>query len=79
MIGTNADYLHDLPRELEDISALSPEIGWGDIGRFRDFVVHHYFKLDLSKVWEIVHTDLPPLKAAVEKLLPELEENDDAG
>jgi uncharacterized protein with HEPN domain len=29
----------------------------------------------MSKVWDIVQTDLPPLKAAVEKLLEQIEEN----
>ena len=64
----------NIPQELRDRSA---EISWGDIGRFRDFVVHHYFGLDLSKVWEIVHTDLPPLRIAVERLLQEVEREDD--
>ncbi len=62
----------NIPQELRD---LTPEISWSDIGRFRDFVVHRYFGLDMGKVLDIVQTDLPPLKAAIEKLLEEIEEN----
>lgn len=57
---------------------LTPEISWSDIGRFRDFVVHRYFGLDMSKVLEIVQTDLSPLKVAVEKLLADIEQNNES-
>jgi uncharacterized protein with HEPN domain len=55
----------------------SPEIDWSGIGRFRDVVVHHYFSLDMEKVWEIVQTDLPPLRQQVEALLLNLKDDDD--
>jgi uncharacterized protein with HEPN domain len=61
-----------------DIRALSPEITWREIGRFRDFVVHHYFSLDMNEIWDIVHVDLPPLKVAVEKLLHDLQEDENS-
>ena len=59
-----------------EVRAQAPAINWSAIGRFRDFVVHHYFSLDMDKVWEIVHTDLPPLKAAVAQLLQETGDED---
>jgi uncharacterized protein with HEPN domain len=58
----------------QDVRELMPEIDWGDIGRFRDFVVHHYFGIDLDKVWIIVTNDLPILKQQIEILLPRLHE-----
>ena len=60
-----------------DVRNLMSEIDWGDIGRFRDFVVHHYFGLDMNKVWIIVHTDLPILAQHIEKLMTLLEDKDD--
>jgi uncharacterized protein with HEPN domain len=61
----------NIPPEIQD---LMPEIDWSQSARFRDFVVHHYFSIDMHKVWEIVHTDLPELKGQVEQLLTLLEE-----
>lgn len=59
-----------------DIRTASPEINWREIGRFRDFVVHHYYKLDMNKAWDIVHVDLPPLKTTVERLLQEIKDQE---
>lgn len=39
-------------RNLE-IIANRNEIDWKRISRFRDIVVHHYFKVDLEVVWDI--------------------------
>lgn len=63
----------------DEVREQIPEIRWRDIGRFRDRVVHHYFALDMNVVWEIVTLHLPPLKATVEKLLQESEEDDGSG
>ncbi|MCK6581066.1 MAG: DUF86 domain-containing protein [Anaerolineae bacterium] len=61
----------NVPQEIRDIM---PEIAWSDIGRFRDFVVHHYFSIDMDRVWRIVHTDLPELSQQVSALQKRLEE-----
>jgi len=42
-----------------------PEIEWDKIIRFRDFISHHYEKLDYEVIFEICKTDLPKLKAVV--------------
>lgn len=34
----------------EDILQTKPEIEWKKVARFRDIVVHHYFKVDLEVV-----------------------------
>jgi uncharacterized protein with HEPN domain len=60
-----------------DIRALLPDIDWSEIGRFRDFVVHRYFNLDMNKVWKIVQTDLPELNQQIAKLLELLKDEDD--
>ena len=39
----------------------------------RDVLIHHYFGVDLEVVWKTVHEDLPPLRAAVEALLADLQ------
>jgi uncharacterized protein with HEPN domain len=52
-----------------DIRALTPEIDWSEIGRFRDFLVHHYFGIERDRIWKIIQTDLPELSQNIEKLL----------
>jgi uncharacterized protein with HEPN domain len=37
----------------------------------RDKLIHHYFGVDIDKVWLTAVDDLPILKAQVEKILEE--------
>ena len=37
------------------------KIAWKDMGRLRDLVVHHYWTLDTTQVWEILKKDIPDL------------------
>lgn len=50
----------------------APSIEWRKIVGMRDHVAHGYFGVDLDLVWDTIVRDLPPLRAAVEKLLSEL-------
>jgi len=45
-----------------------PEINWKNIARFRDIVVHHYFRIDMDVVWDIVLNKIVPLEEAVSYL-----------
>ena len=38
------------------------EVNWKDIVGTRDNMIHHYFGVDLTIVWNIVKLDLPKLK-----------------
>ena len=37
----------------------------------RDVLIHDYFGVDLSAMWEITQKDLPKLKVSIEKILAE--------
>jgi uncharacterized protein with HEPN domain len=54
------------------IREMKPDVSWSAIGRFRDFVVHHYFDIDMDKVWDILTSDIPELKQQIEALLQDL-------
>ncbi len=41
---------------------------------FRDVLIHAYEGVDLKRVWRIAREDLPQVKAAIEEILPPLEE-----
>ena len=62
-----------VPQKIKDNSL----IPWREIGRFRDLLVHRYFKVDLEMVWDVVRENLPPLKREVQSLLSEIENNSD--
>jgi uncharacterized protein with HEPN domain len=37
--------------------------------RMRDRLIHHYFGVDYSMVWDIVNHDIPDLKSRIENVL----------
>ena len=45
------------------------EIPWEDMVGMRNKVIHDYFGVDLEVIWKTLHEDLPPLQAAVTKIL----------
>ncbi|MCQ3930199.1 MAG: hypothetical protein DPW16_07040 [Chloroflexi bacterium] len=61
----------------DEMRARVPEVPWRDIKRFRDKLVHHYFSIKTSIVWQIIQEDLATLKTAAETLLTNLEEESD--
>ena len=53
----------------EELRASNPSIPWRQIAGMRDVLIHDYLKVNLSRVWRTVESDLPPLDAAVKRLL----------
>lgn len=49
-----------------------PEIAWRGITGLRDVITHDYEGVDYARVWQVVEHDLPPLKKAIEAILPPL-------
>jgi uncharacterized protein with HEPN domain len=50
-----------------------PQIPWAQIVALRNRLIHGYDWVDFDILWQIVHHDLPPLIAALEKILSESE------
>lgn len=55
----------------EEFRAGTPRIPWSDIIGMRHLLVHHYFKIDLNRVWQVVSNDVPRLKEMILSLLEE--------
>lgn len=56
----------NLSSELRDAN---PAIPWRQIAGMRDVLIHDYLKVNLSRIWRTVITDLPPLRDTVARLL----------
>lgn len=57
-------------RVSKEVRADHPQVAWPAIAGTRDRLIHGYFEVDLDIVWSIVTRDLPPLIAALERMIP---------
>ncbi len=56
----------------DDEQARHPEIPWSQIVSFRNRLIHGYDSIDLDILWQVVRQDLPPLIAALERIIAAL-------
>jgi uncharacterized protein with HEPN domain len=52
-----------------DFRSAHPEVSWREAAGTRDVIVHEYFRIDLGLIWDTVHSDLPTLKAHVQRII----------
>ena len=60
-----------------EVLQTQPLLKWKEIARFRDIVVHRYFKVDLEVVWDVVQNRLAELKTAVGEMLIEISKQEE--
>ncbi|MEI6293381.1 MAG: HepT-like ribonuclease domain-containing protein [Methanomicrobiales archaeon] len=49
------------------------EIPWRDMAGLRDRIIHGYFRIDYSIVWNVITDELPKLEPKISALLDELD------
>ena len=54
-----------------EVAAAHADVPWRQMRDFRNVVVHAYFGVQLSILWETVQRDLPPLAPLVRRILAE--------
>ncbi len=52
-----------------------PDIPWKDIAGMRDKLMHHYFGVDIEKVWATLKEDIPELKKQIKEISKNRSEN----
>jgi len=55
-----------IPPELE---ASHPEIPWDDVRGMRNIVIHEYFQVSLSIIWQTIQEDLVSLEFSLHQLI----------
>jgi len=53
----------------DDIKATEPQVPWRELAGFRNVIVHGYLGIDLAAVWLVIDQDLPPLAAALARMV----------
>jgi uncharacterized protein with HEPN domain len=51
---------------------MDPNIPWQDIIDMRNYLIHHYHKINYNIVWDTVKFDLTDLKIRVKQILEKL-------
>jgi uncharacterized protein with HEPN domain len=46
------------------------DIPWAEMVGMRNRLIHEYFRIDFSAVWDTIHKDLPKLIELIEPLVP---------
>jgi uncharacterized protein with HEPN domain len=56
----------------DESRARRPEVPWKKIAGTRDYLVHHYFSINVRIVWDIIQNELPTLEKGVREIMSEM-------
>jgi uncharacterized protein with HEPN domain len=57
----------------ERIKSENPDIPWRDMAALRNRIIHGYFRIDYSIVWNVIVSDLPDVEPKISALLQKLD------
>ena len=58
-----------------EFRAGNPVLNWGDIERMRHVLVHGYYKIRPTQLWDTIEVDIPIIKPIIEQLIQKEREN----
>lgn len=67
IIGEASNHISD------DIKSKYSHVSWEEIISLRNVLVHEYFGVDPTLIWQIIGTDVPDFKVEVEVILKSLD------
>lgn len=68
-VARNLEIIGEAANRLpEEFKQQHPDIAWPQIVGLRHRIVHDYFGIDLTLVWQILQQDLPAFKAQLRQL-----------
>lgn len=68
-----------MPSRRPSIKATEPQVPWRERAGFRNVIVHGHLGIDLGAVWLVVEQDLPPLAAALARMIGRAREDGRGG
>ena len=54
-----------------ELQTRHPQVAWQGVRRFRNYIAHDYFGMDIDIVWQSLITELPKLKVDLLRVLEE--------
>lgn len=51
------------------------DIDWKNIARMRDKLIHHYFGIDYTIVWDVIKNEIPVLHSRIAEMIQSEEKN----
>jgi uncharacterized protein with HEPN domain len=58
--------IHGIPAEIE---ANHPEIPWSEVRGMRNVIIHEYFQVNMSIIWQTIQEDIVLLKSSLYQLV----------
>ncbi len=57
----------------ENIKAMQPDVEWRKVSGMRDRLIHDYFGVDYTIVWDVASNKLPGLRIKLQTLLKQIQ------
>lgn len=65
----NIEIIAEASKKLSpEVKGQYPEVPWKQISAMRNKIIHEYFGIDLTVIWNVVQVDLPTFKLPIQKI-----------
>jgi uncharacterized protein with HEPN domain len=61
----------------ESVKVEYPDLPWKEMAALRNRIIHGYFRIDYSIVWNVIVNDLPEVKPAIVTILRDMDQKGD--